>query len=70
MICGHLHQMFIEEPGSETDYLGHPCRPVVASKIRVRKDETPECYFAGAGFIFSNGEIEAVFTDNMNSEQL
>lgn len=70
MICGHLHQMFIEEPGSETDYLGHPCRLVVASKIRVRKDETPECYFAGAGFIFSNGEIEAVFTDNMNSEQL
>ena len=64
MIYGHLHQLLIEEPGCEMDYLGHPCRVVVGSKIKIRKDETPEYYYAGAGFIFADGEIEAVFTDN------
>lgn len=64
MICGHLHKLVIEEPGCEADYLGHPCRLVVGSDIVQQTAENPRCYFAGAGFCFEDGEIEAVFTDN------
>lgn len=62
MICGHLHKLSVNKPGSDFDHLGQPCTVVVGSTIKV-----DENYYAGTGFIFENKKITAVFTDNKGS---
>lgn len=58
MLCGHMHKLVVSKPGEEYDQLGLPCTLVIGSEIKYGK------YFAGAGLEFSDGKINAVFTDS------
>ncbi len=60
MLCGHLHRFFIDMPGGPADDYGQPC-PVVVGSVQHWKDGG---YFAGAGYIFREGEVEVIFNDN------
>jgi len=57
MICGHLHNVAVNEVGCEEDKLGNPCTVVIASH-RGNDD------FGGIGFTFGESEISMKYTDN------
>ncbi len=57
MISGHLHGVFIKNPGEDMDHLGQPCPLVVGSDIK-------DNYFVGAGFIFNGEKTKVEITDS------
>ncbi len=59
MISGHIHGVFIKQPGEDFDHLGQPCPLVIGSDIKGD-------YFVGAGFTFNENNIKVEITDNEN----
>ena len=64
MICGHEHGLEISEPGDERDSLGHPCTVVVGGDVKSQPPTYEIIYYAGAGFVFGESDVTAVFTDS------
>ena len=60
MICGHMHDQQVWNPGWYNDHLGQPAPVVIGGNIK-REDFS---YFAGCGFIFNGSEVQAVFNDS------
>ena len=58
MICGHEHNCSLDWPGGKHDAFGQPC-PVAVGTVVEAKDN----YFAGAGFVFEEKQIEVTFND-------
>ena len=58
MICGHIHEFSIDEPGCKRDAFGQPCTVVVGSRVNKRKGE-----FAGSGFVFKDDGVEVIFNN-------
>ncbi len=56
MLCGHLHQTYVQEYGEERD-IPFPCPLIVGSR------PDGEC-FTGCGVVFNDNNIEVVFTDD------
>ena len=59
MIGGHLHRLFVSQPGSEHDHLGQPCPLVVGSTPDFGKKQ-----HTGCGIRFTSEGMEAVFIDS------
>ena len=57
MICGHVHQCYIDKVGCERDHLGQPCTLVAGSKPESEK-------WTGALFTLKEGNCNVKFTDN------
>ena len=63
MLCGHIHETAVYEPGGEMDHLGQPC-PVVVGADPLYLHEKKEDSFVGAAFVLQNEEIRLSFTDS------
>lgn len=57
IICGHMHELSVFEPGCEKDFHGQPCPVVIGATVNKE-------YFAGCGYTFGESEIQIQFTDN------
>lgn len=66
MLCGHLHRIEVNNPGGEKDHLGQPCTVVIGAEPWL---EPGAERFAGMGFRFEKGNIDALIT-NSAGEQL
>ncbi len=66
MICGHMHELAVNEVGSAKDHLGQPCRVVVGTKPY--SDENNNRHFIGTGFFFHKDGIAFVFIDDSGKE--
>ena len=61
MLCGHLHELAVNEVGSEKDHLGQPCTLVVGAEPWLMPGNES---FKGTGLNFENGGIEITFTSS------
>jgi hypothetical protein len=59
MICGHKHSFSFDEVGGKNDSLGQPCTVIVGAGPCKAQN-----YYAGAGLIFEENKITAVFNDS------
>lgn len=59
MICGHIHDTSVWEPGGIHDNLGQPCNIVIGSNVNKNTGK-----FTGCGYIFEKTKTEIVFTDS------
>ncbi len=57
MMAGDEHRTCILSAGEE-EFISHPCPIVIGSDINM-----PECFFAGAGYLFEKDSVRVVFTD-------
>lgn len=57
MICGHVHECYIDKVGCERDHLGQPCTVVAGSRPEKEK-------WVGALFSVSSNKCNVKFTDN------
>lgn len=64
MVCGHIHDLAVWEPGGENDKLGQPCKIVIGSNVNKEK-----AWFAGCGYVFGKDKTEIVFTDSDGKTQ-
>lgn len=59
---GHMHETFVSYPGGNFDDRGQPCPAIIGSRY-AGKDEAAKG-FIGTAYTFSEGKIEAKFTDS------
>ena len=57
MICGHVHDCYIDKVGCERDHLGQPCTVVAGSRPEKEK-------WTGALFSMDKDKCNVKFTDN------
>lgn len=61
MLCGHLHETAVFEPGGENDDLGQPCPVVVGADPRGIKEKN---LYIGMACVLEHGKIQICFTDS------
>ncbi len=66
MICGHIHELEVNEIGGERDHLGQPCKVVVGTKPFTDREQIR--HFIGTGFFFRQDDIDFVFCDDLGKE--
>lgn len=63
MICGHTHNLEIDEVGGKNDFYGQACPIIIGSEPEFYDSKVSDVKsFKGCGIEFSDKEIKAVFT--------